>query len=197
LKSSVFQGYVIIGSENFNRFWPSIPGSQVFLADGDPAFSELYKNTLSERLSEYGVHFEPAQERLASFFVVTNTYLSVFTILGGIGLILGVAGLGLILIRNFNQRRRDFGLMLAQGFSVKSIRKIIFGEHARILMAGMLTGIISALIATRPSVMNNSDLPWGTLAVMIILILLSGIIALAVSVRSVNNDTLITRIRKE
>ncbi len=197
LKSSVFQGYVIIGAENFSRFFPSISGSQVFLADGDPAFSELYKNTLSERLSEYGVHFEPAQERLASFFVVTNTYLSVFTILGGIGLILGVAGLGLILIRNFNQRRRDFGLMLAQGFSVKSIRKIIFGEHARILLAGMLTGIISALIATRPSVMNNSDLPWGTLAVMIILILLSGIIALAVSVRSVNKDTLITRIRKE
>jgi ABC-type antimicrobial peptide transport system permease subunit len=108
-----------------------------------------------------------------------------------------VAGLGLILIRNFNQRRKDFGLMLAQGFSVKTIRKIIFGEHARILLAGILTGIISALIATRPSVMNNSDLPWGTLAVMIILILLSGIIALAVSVRSVNNDTLITRIRKE
>jgi len=105
--------------------------------------------------------------------------------------------LGLILIRNFNQRRSDFGLMLAQGFSVKSIRKTIFGEHARILLAGMLTGIISALIATRPSVMNYSDLPWGTLAVMIILILLSGIIALAVSVRSVNKDTLITRIRKE
>ena len=73
------------------------------------------------------------RERLASFFVVTNTYLSVFTILGGIGLILGVAGLGLILIRNFNQRQRDFGLMLAEGFSVRSIRKIIFGEHARIL----------------------------------------------------------------
>ena len=126
LKSSVFQGFVIISGENFSRYWPSIPGSQVFLADGDPALADLYKNTLSQRLSEYGVHFEPARERLASFFVVTNTYLSVFTILGGIGMILGVAGLGLILIRNFNQRRRDFGLMLAQGFSVRSIRKDYF-----------------------------------------------------------------------
>lgn len=197
LKSSVFQGYVIIGSENFSRFFPSVAGSQIFLAGGDPELTELYINTLSERLAEYGVHFEPADERLASFFVVTNTYLSVFTILGGIGMILGVAGLGLILIRNFNHRKRDFGLMLAEGFSIKSIRKIIFTEHARILAAGIITGLISALVATRPSIMNDSGLPWRTIGIMILLILVAGLTALAVSVRSVKKDTLINRIRKE
>ncbi|TFG42477.1 MAG: ABC transporter permease, partial [Bacteroidia bacterium] len=197
LKSSIFQGYVIIGSGNFSRFFPSVSGSQVFLAAGDPELSELYKSTLSERLSAYGVHFEPARERLASFFVVTNTYISVFTILGGIGLILGVVGLGLILIRNFNQRKKDFGLMLAEGFSVKSIRKIIFGEHTRILLAGILTGVFSALIATRPSLMNDSNLPWKTMLIMILLILFTGLVALAVSVRSINKDNLIARIRKE
>ena len=50
LKSSVFQGYVIIGKENFRRFFPSISGSQVFLADGDPELSELYKSILSEQV---------------------------------------------------------------------------------------------------------------------------------------------------
>ncbi len=197
LKSSVFQGYVIIGNENFSRFFPSVPGSQLFLADGDPESSELYLSTLNDRLSEYGVHFEPAGERLASFFVVTNTYLSVFTILGGIGMILGVAGLGLILIRNFNQRKRDFGLMLAGGFSVKSIRKIVFGEHSRILLYGIFTGIISALVATRPSIMNDSGLPWKTLALMILLVLITGLAALAASVKSIKKDTLINRIRKD
>jgi putative ABC transport system permease protein len=197
LKSSVFQGYVIIGNENFNRFFPSVPGSQIFLADGMPESAELYLRTLNERLSEFGVHFEPAGERLASFFVVTNTYLSVFTILGGIGMILGVTGLGLILIRNFNQRKRDFGLMLAGGFSVKSIRKIVFGEHARILLYGLITGIISALVATRPSLMNDSELPWKSVALMILLVLLTGLTALAASVKSIKKDTLIKRIRKD
>ncbi len=197
LKSSVFQGYVIIGNENFNKFFPSVAGSQIFLADGDPELSDLYLSTLSDRLSEYGVHFEPASQKLASFFVVTNTYLSVFTILGGIGMILGVAGLGLILIRNFNQRKRDFGLMLAEGFSLRSIRRIIFVEHARILLAGILSGLISALVATRPSIMNDTDLPWKTIAVMIVLILATGLTALAISAGSIKKDTLITRIRKE
>jgi ABC-type antimicrobial peptide transport system permease subunit len=143
------------------------------------------------------VHFEPAGERLASFFVVTNTYLSVFTVLGGIGMILGVAGLGLILIRNFNQRKRDFGLLLAEGFSLKSIRLIVFEEHVKILLAGFFTGIISSLVATRPSVMNNSDLPWKTITVMILLILITGLTALIASVKSIKKDSLIKRIRKE
>jgi putative ABC transport system permease protein len=197
LKSSVFQGYVIIGNENFSRFFPSIAGSQLFLADGDRDSAELYLSILTERLSEYGVHFEPAGDRLASFFVVTNTYLSVFTILGGIGMILGVAGLGLILIRNFNQRKRDFGLMLAGGFSVKSIRKIVFWEHSRILLYGIFTGIISALVATRPSLLNDSDLPWKSVVVMILLVLVTGFAALAASVKSISKDTLINRIRKD
>jgi putative ABC transport system permease protein len=197
LKSSVFQGYVIIGSENFNRFFPSISGNQIFLVEGRPEMAEFYKNTLTGRLSEYGAHFEHAGERLASFFVVTNTYLSVFTILGGIGMILGVAGLGLILIRNFNQRKRDFGLMLAEGFCIKSIRKIIFKEHTRILMAGVITGVVSALVATGPSIMNGTELPWKTVVFMILLVMITGLIALIFSIRSINYDTLINRIRKE
>lgn len=197
LKSSVFQGYVIIGIDNFNRYFPSVAGSQVFLADGNPEMSETYIGTLGDRLAEYGVHFEPASERLASFFVVTNTYLSVFTILGGIGMILGVAGIGLVLVRNFNNRRRDLGLLLAEGFSLKNIRKLIFNEHIRILLAGVFTGLVSALVATRPSLTNIADLPWKTITLMILLILATGVSALLISVRSVRTDSLISRIRRE
>ena len=197
LKSSVFQGYVLIGIDNFNRYFPSVAGSQIFLAEGKPEMADEYISTLGDRLAEYGVHFEPASEKLASFFVVTNTYLSVFTILGGIGMILGVAGIGLILIRNFNNRRKDLGLLLAEGFSLRSIRKMIFNEHLRILIAGIATGLVSALIATRPSLGNMAGLPWKTILVMILLIIATGILALLVSVRSVKTDSLISRIRKE
>lgn len=197
LKSSVFQGYVLIGHENFNRYFPSISGSQVFLVDGDPGSIELYKDILMERLSEFGIHFESAGEKLSSFFVVTNTYLSVFTVLGGIGMILGVVGLGFMLLSNFNRRKRDFGLMMAAGFSVKSIRKILFTEQAFMLLAGTFTGFVSALVATRPSLVQNSDVPWKTILIMVLLIIITGLTALAVAVRSIRRDSLIAQIRKE
>ena len=197
LNSSVFQGFVLIGMDNFSYFFPSVSGSQVFLADGDPASSDLYISTLSERLRDYGAHFEPAADRLASFFVVANTYLRVFTILSGIGMILGVAGLGLILLRNFNRRRRDFGLMVAEGYSVKTIRRIVLREHILILFAGIVTGVVSALVATRPSLMSDAELPWKTITVMIILVIVTGLTALLLSIRGISRENLIARIRKE
>ncbi len=197
LKSSVFQGSVIIGRENLGRFFPSVSGSQVFLVDGDPELSSSYKDVLTERLSEYGVHFEPAGERLASFFIVTNTYLSVFSILGGLGLILGVIGLGFILLRNFSLRKKEFGLLMAAGFSLKEIKKMILGDQVRILFTGVFIGLVSALVATMPSILSGSGIPWMTILVMICLIIIAGILALALSLRPVSSRALISSIRKE
>ena len=197
LKSSVFQGFVLIGRQNLKRYFPSVSGNQVFLVDGNPELSELYKNILSERFSNYGVYFEPASDRLASFFVVTNTYLSVFLILGGIGLILGVIGLGFILLRNFNQRKREFGIMMATGFSLKEIRRLVFREHSWILIAGVFTGFISALIATMPSILNNSEIPWTTIMIMVGLIIFTGLTALMISLGSVSSASLMAGIRKD
>jgi ABC-type antimicrobial peptide transport system permease subunit len=102
-----------------------------------------------------------------------------------------------MLLSNFNRRKRDFGLMMAAGFSVSSIRKILFAEQALILLAGTLTGFVSALVATRPSLVQNSDVPWITILIMVLLIIITGLAALAVSVRSIRRDTLIARIRRE
>jgi len=108
-----------------------------------------------------------------------------------------VAGLGFILIRNFDQRKREFGLMMATGFSVKTIRMMILRDHSRILVAGTITGVISAILATWPSIAGNASVPWLTIGSMILLILLTGLAALAISVRSVKKDDLTARIRNE
>ncbi len=197
LKSSVFQGYVIIGADNFDKFYPSVPGSTVFLASGNPDLIDTYQNILKDRFSNYGFAVMPAFERLASFFQVTNTYLSVFTVLGAFGMVLGVAGMGFILLRNYNHRKREFSLMIATGYSLRWIRGMIITEQLEIISAGILTGILSALSATLPSITGGSDVPWIFLLVMIILVFLTGIIALMTSVQVVKNDSLITSLRKE
>ncbi len=197
LKSSIFQGYVLIGVDNFRKFFPSVSGSQIFLLSGERNLIEEYKKTLNLRMANYGAFFEPAEDRLASFFVVTNTYLSVFSILGGMGIILGVAGLGFILLRNFSQRKKEFGLMMSAGFSIKDVRRMVFMEHAVILLWGVLTGVVSSLIATLPSLMNSTGIPWMTILLMIILVIVSGITALSFSLRSVRSSSLIASIRNE
>jgi ABC-type antimicrobial peptide transport system permease subunit len=197
LKSSLFQGYLLIGEKSFERYFPSAGGSSVFLVDGDKLKSDLYANAINERLSGYGISVEPAREKLASFFQVTNTYIDVFMMLGALGLILGAAGLGFILIRNFNSRKREFALMTAAGYTARRIKKLLLKDHIIILVWGLFTGLASALSASWPSIKSGSDLPWILLLIMLVLTFAIGLFTLLISVNQIKKENLISELRKE
>jgi putative ABC transport system permease protein len=197
LKSSIFQGYVIIGMDNFRKYFPSVAGSSVMLIDGNKQFTDLYAGTLNERLASYGLKVERTNDRLASFYQVTNTYLSVFGVFGALGMITGIAGLGFVLLRNYNLRKREFALMMATGFKIRKIRSLIFSEQMLILCAGVISGVLPAALATYPSLKNSPDVPWTFLLSTIVLIFLTGTIVLMLSVSSVTGNSLTISLRKE
>jgi len=197
LKSSVFQGYVLIGMENFSKFYPSVSGSSVLLVDGNPDLTGDYKSALSERFENHGINIEKTGDRLASFYEVTNTYLSVFGVFGAFGMVIGIAGLGFIILRNYNQREKEFALMLAVGFTPGKIRKMILSEQVLILFAGVSTGVIAAIISTLPSILNSPDIPWLYLSLMIFAIIVTGLAAILLTVRSIMSNSLIANLKKE
>jgi len=52
---------------------------------------------------------------------VQNTYLGTFQILGGLGLLLGSAGLGIVVLRNVLERRGELGVAGGGGLSTQRI----------------------------------------------------------------------------
>lgn len=197
LESSVFQGHILIGINNFNHFYPSISGSNLFLVDGKTDNIVEYKESLSEKLSAFGTEVSYTNEKLASFNEVSNTYLTVFMTLGGFGLIMGVAGLGFVLLRNFNLRRKEYAIMLASGFSPSEIRASIRKEHFFILIAGVIAGAIPALVATLPSLLSDAHIPVGSLLLITGLIFVIGSLTIFLSVRKLVNSQLIISLKKE
>jgi hypothetical protein len=197
LKSSLFQGYLIIGERNFVDYFPSVSGSSLFLTDCEETIADSLAMLLRTRFESYGIEVQPAKEKLASFFRVTNTYLAVFTTLGGLGLILGVIGLGFVLRQNYNSRKREFALMMASGFTGNMIKQNIFREQLFILIAGVITGTLSSFVATYPSLSGGSDIPWGSILGITIAITVTGILALLISLRGINQQIIITSLRRE
>ena len=112
-------------------------------------------------------------------------------------MITGVAGLGFVLLRNYNQRKKEFAIMLAAGFRAKKIRGMILSEQLRILIAGISAGVFSALLATSSSIKTNQNIPAGFLTLMIFAIIITGLITMLVSVRSITKDSLIASLKKE
>lgn len=195
LESSVFQGYLLIGKEDLTKYYPSASGSSVILVSGNPENAGTYRRILGDRLRGYGISIERTSDRLASFYEITNTYLSVFSVFGGLGMVTGVAGLGFVILRNYNRRKREFALLLAIGFSFRSIRKMIFSEQLRILLTGIISGVVPALIATLPSLKANQETPCKFLVIIVFMIFIVGFSAVLLSLRAVSEGSLIQSLK--
>lgn len=175
IANSVFQGGIIIAENHFIENFPSSSGYSLVLIDTPVDQMDSVSESLSFALQDYGLNLVPADERLAAFNAVENTYLSIFQILGGLGLILGSAGIGVVMLRNVLERRSELALMRAVGFPAAMIRKMILTEHGILLVVGLLCGVIAGAAAVAPAILNNNqEAPIGSLLLTLLIMFASG-----------------------
>ncbi|MEN8118514.1 MAG: ABC transporter permease, partial [Bacteroidota bacterium] len=198
-KPSIFQGFVLISNKHFLKNYPTSSGSNIFLVEGEPANETAIGEELQSVFRDYGWEMESTAKRLVEFYSVTNTYLSIFLALGALGLILGTIGLAVILARTILERRREIAVMQAVGFSTNSIFKILIGEYSILLVAGVLIGFVTAVVATLPAFMSaNSDASLSTVALVVALILINGFLwIIGLSWFSLQKKVLVTELRVE
>jgi ABC-type antimicrobial peptide transport system permease subunit len=198
LVNSVFQGHVIISEENFMRHFPSVAGYRTFLIDCDPGERAGLADRLSWALQDYGLQLESTEERLASFNEVENTYLSIFLILGGLGLILGVFGLAVVIRRSVLERRSELALMRTMGFIHSQLLKLIITEHGLLLFAGILYGLTATFIAVLPALLSPETLvPVSVLLILVVVISASGILWIYFTTASLLKENMLPALRNE
>jgi len=154
LKNSILQGSLIIAEDEFIKRFPSEEGYRMLLIDCPKQKINAVTDKLSFGLKYFGLDLMPAAQRLAEFNSVENTYLSIFQMLGGLGLILGSVGLGLVVLRNVLDRRGELAMLRAVGFDKIMLKKMIFHEHSGLMLGGLACGVIAALVAVGPALKN-------------------------------------------
>ena len=176
LNASVFQGNILISEEAFIENFPSAAGSQYMMIACQEAQAKELEQVLNNDLSDYGMVITAAPIRLANFYSVTNTYLSIFMILGGLGVILGTIGLGIVLLRNMLERRQELDLLKAIGYDKKQILNLVLIENLGLLILGVFIGLVSALIGILPSLLSPAfHIPSDFLFVLILGVFVSGL----------------------
>jgi len=151
LSGSILQGSVLIAESDFVRRFPGDGGYRYFLIDCPAAKTAEVRAELSRALTDRGLALTTTARRLGEFQAVENTYLAIFQALGGLGLLLGSAGLAVVVARNVLERRREFGLLAAVGFRQGQLRRLVFVEHRWLIVAALVIGTASALVAVWPS----------------------------------------------
>lgn len=183
LKGSALQSELLVADSQFVRLFPSLTGHGFFLIDAPVDQAAAVESALERELERFNFDAAPTARRLSEFLAVQNTYISTFQTLGGIGLLLGTAGLAAVILRNIWERRRELALMRILGFSRPAVASLVLSENAALLVSGLFSGALSALVAIAPTIAADPwAVSWPSLALAILAVFsvgaLTGIMAL-------------------
>jgi ABC-type antimicrobial peptide transport system permease subunit len=177
MADSILQGNLLISESDFIKRYPGESGYRVFLVDAPAENREAVGVELNTALENHGFEWVSATQRLGELNAVQNTYLNTFQVLGGLGLLLGSLGLGVVVMRNVQERKSELALLRAIGFKKRTIKRFVLREYLGLLISGLLIGTVSASLAVLPAVLSpTTDVPYALLgATLSSVLLLAGL----------------------
>ena len=149
LDGTVFQGSLVVDEARFLQHYPSAQGAQIFLLESG-AHPAAGRAELQRVLADQGATVSSTSERLAAFNGVENTYIAIFHLLGGLGVLLGSAGLGVLTASNLHQRRYEFAILHTLGVPAEVARRVVLIEVGQFIRWGLGIGLLAALVAISP-----------------------------------------------
>ncbi|MDQ4043836.1 MAG: FtsX-like permease family protein, partial [Chloroflexota bacterium] len=113
-----------------------IPGT-----DPGTAAAEIERALLASGVQAYDIRqeMEDAQQQQRSFLYIMQGFM-------GLGLIVGIAAVGVIAFRAVVERRQQIGMLRALGFQRSAVARAFVIESAVIVIIGVLAGGITGLI---------------------------------------------------
>ncbi|MEW4452548.1 FtsX-like permease family protein [Bremerella sp. JC817] len=196
LSNSIFQGNLLVSEANFLDRYPDVSGYEMFLIRTPEGKQTEVAQTLETRLADQGFDTVSAEQQLTSLLAVQNTYLSTFQSLGALGLLLGTFGLAAVQLRTILERRSELALLRAAGFAGGRLQSLVMRETMVLLLGGLLTGVISALVTVVPHMLfGDASVPIVSLGGMLGTILIVGILSSNLAVRSALKGDIVPALR--
>lgn len=147
---SILQGALLIDEGAFVRAFPDAGGYRFLLLDVSAEKVELVRGAWSRALQDRGLELVPTARRLEELLAVSNTYLQIFQVLGGLGVLLGAVGVGVVAARNAVERRRELAILEVGGWSPFQRLRLLAWELALLVFLGLLIGGSCAWVVTVP-----------------------------------------------
>ncbi len=102
------------------------------------------------------------------FIQIGNSFLGIFEAFLALGLVVGIAGLGIISIRSVVERRKEIGMLRAIGFRKRMILSTFLLENSYVALLGIFIGTLLGIdlgyaIATSPGSGVTFVIPWISL----------------------------------
>ena len=112
-------------------------------------------------------------------------------------MLLGSAGVGVVLVQTALERRSEFGMLRAVGFTRAALARLLLGEHLLLFGCALVGGIVCGLIAVAPQLHGGGGTSWLMLGGLVLALVVSGVLWMAVGTWWALRGALITAVRSE
>ena len=160
--------------------------NRFYVAINEGVDASAVASRMQGRFVEHGVEatsfralVEDSQRFATQFLRILQGYLA-------LGLVVGVAGLGVVMVRAVRERRREIGVLRSLGFLRAQVRSAFLFESGFQALEGILVGSLLALVTSRLLV-ENGDLgegiefvvPWLNVALLWVVAFVASLLATA------------------
>ena len=111
------------------------------------------------------------------FFRLMQGYLA-------LGLVVGVAGLGVVMVRAVRERRREVGVLRSLGFDSRQVRRAFMAESSFVALEGIVTGTLLATVSTWRLLDSGAfgeglrfSIPWPEVSTVVLLAFVATLVA--------------------
>jgi putative ABC transport system permease protein len=177
--SMLFGGYV--GAPTSEQLFPANGprNESYFLKVADGVDPGEVANQVELALLPYGAEGIDLEQQMEEDQSTQQSFMYILQGFMGLGMIVGIAAVGVIAFRAVVERRQQIGMLRALGFQRNTVSQAFVIESAIIVILGVLAGAIFGLILAY-TLMTSDDftsgapdsggfiVPWGTMVVTLI-----------------------------
>jgi len=163
-----------------------------FLSLSDPDAAEDMAKQIETNLITYGVQGVSIHEELEEAQAQSNGFLLIFQGFMALGLVVGIAAVGVIAFRAVVERRQQIGVLRAIGYQQSLVALSFLIETAFVVGLGVISGTVLGLLLAR-NLFSSDDfagvedvqftVPWLIIVIILIVTMIAALLMTLVPAR--------------
>jgi putative ABC transport system permease protein len=119
--------------------------TRIYVSHDSTITSTVLEESLSKDLSSQGVYTSVIEDEILIILGLVFAILAIFQAYLALGLIVGIAGIGVVTYRSVSERSGEIGMLRALGFRKRMVMGGMILEVSWVSLLGMLNGAVVAL----------------------------------------------------
>ncbi len=142
--SQLFSQGIWMNGEIVEEQFGGVP-TRIYVSHTDGESSIALEQSLSKDLAKDGVYTSVIEEEILIILGLIFAILAIFQAYLALGLIVGIAGIGVVTYRSVSERSQQIGMLRALGFRKSTVMKTMITEITWVSLLGMVNGAVVAL----------------------------------------------------